>query len=396
MLLTKRVSLAVCLSFICTLPAWGNDIQRLHTEQSVQVNAPADQVWAVVGKFEGLHAWHPAVKSTIMRNPLTRILDLGSGMLLTEELEAKSDSQMTLSYRISNMSTVETIQVNGKPIDKKVLPVTIYSSTLSVKAAGTASQVVWAGDFQPAWLDLSPAPAGMGSQDAVNAINSVYQAGLTNLVKTLGNGATAPAASAPQPTTAVQTVAAPTPATPPVPLAAMQMAEMPTPPPAPAAPAAPVQVAIAPPAAAAPAPVVAPSAPAAPAQPAVAPAPTAPTQVAVTPTGGKPYEGHVKCEGGACKIDSFLTKGFRTFGQCQVCHGIDGGGSTIAPSLLLRLQQLDHTTFIDRVTNGYKGQIGVMPPWKENPNIMNNVENLYAYLKARSDNIIPAGNLERF
>ncbi len=140
--------------------------------------------------------------------------------------------------------------------------------------------------------------------------------------------------------------------------------------------------------------------------PAAIPAPTAastqqvpaaaPTQVAVTSAGGKPYEGHVKCEGSTCKVDSFLIKGFRTFGQCQVCHGIDGGGSTIAPSLLLKLQQLDHATFIDRVTNGYKGQIGVMPTWKDNPNIMNNIENLYAYLKARSDNVIPAGNLERF
>ncbi|HPY39812.1 MAG TPA: SRPBCC family protein [Thiolinea sp.] len=372
MQLKKRVSLVVCLSLVYTLPAWAADVKRLHTEQTVQINAPADQVWAVVGKFEALHAWHPAVKSTVMRNPVTRILDLGSGALLTEELEGKSDSQMSLSYRISNMSTTETIQVNGKAVEKKVLPVNTYSSTLSVKAAGTGSQVIWTGDFYPAWLDAGPAPAGMGDQDAVNTMNGVFQAGLTNLAKTMGVAAATP-------TSATQTTAIPTPA--------------------PAAPVAPAQTAAAPQAPTQTAPAQTATAPQAPAQTVSATAPaatTAPAQVAITPAGAKPYEGHVKCEGGTCKIDTFLTKGFRTFGQCQVCHGIDGGGSTIAPSLLARLQQLDHTTFVDRVTNGFKGQIGVMPPWKDNPNIMNNVENLYAYLKARSDGVIPAGNLERF
>lgn len=355
--LNQRVSLVVCVSFAFALPVWAADMQRLHTEQSVQLNAPADKVWAIVGKFEGLHEWHPAVKSTIMRNPITRVLDLGEGELLTEELETKNDNQMSLSYRISNMSTTETIQVNGKQLEKKILPVNTYSSTISVKAAGTGSQVVWTGDFHPIWLEANPAPAGLGTQDAIDAINGVYQAGLNNLVKTLGSAAQAPAAP-------VQTTTAPA-AVPQVPAAA------------------PVQT------------TVAPQVPAAaPAQTTTAPA--APTQVAITAVGGKPYEGHVKCEGATCKVDTYLVKGFRTFGQCQVCHGMDGGGSTIAPSLLLKLQELDHTTFVDRVTNGFKGQIGVMPPWKENPNIMNNIENLYAYLKARSDGVIPAGNLERF
>lgn len=110
----------------------------------------------------------------------------------------------------------------------------------------------------------------------------------------------------------------------------------------------------------------------------------------------KPYDGHVQCEGSACQVDKFMVKGFRAFGQCQVCHGIDGSGSTFAPSLLERVSALDKDTFMARVKDGFKGQIGVMPAWGENPNVMKNVENLYAYLKARSDDVIPAGKLERF
>lgn len=109
-----------------------------------------------------------------------------------------------------------------------------------------------------------------------------------------------------------------------------------------------------------------------------------------------PYDGHVECEGKSCKVDKFMTKGFRAFSQCQVCHGIDGNGSSFAPSLLEKLREIDKTMFLNRVTNGFKGQIGVMPPWKENPNVMKNVDSLYAYLKARSDKVLPSGRLQRF
>lgn len=110
------------------------------------------------------------------------------------------------------------------------------------------------------------------------------------------------------------------------------------------------------------------------------------------------YQEHVKCEAGKkCKIDTFLLKGFRAFSQCQVCHGLDGNGSTIAPSLLGKLQKgMTYEVFVDRVANGYTGSIGVMPPWKDNPNVMKKMDNLYAYLKARSEDVIPSGRLKKF
>lgn len=113
---------------------------------------------------------------------------------------------------------------------------------------------------------------------------------------------------------------------------------------------------------------------------------------------GNPYQVHVRCtDGKKCKIDKYLLKGFRAFSQCQVCHGIDGDGSTIAPSLLETLKKdLTYDIFIDRVSNGYQGQMGVMPPWKTNPNVMKYIDNLYAYLKARSDGVLPPGRLKRF
>ena len=112
------------------------------------------------------------------------------------------------------------------------------------------------------------------------------------------------------------------------------------------------------------------------------------------------YEDHIQCETpGAprsCKIDIWLTRGYRAFSQCQVCHGLDGSGSTIGPSLLDTLEEIDHAHFMEVVTKGMQGQIGVMPGWENNPNVMKYVDQLYAYLKARSDGVLPGGKIKRY
>ncbi len=113
-----------------------------------------------------------------------------------------------------------------------------------------------------------------------------------------------------------------------------------------------------------------------------------------------PYDEHIQCESPddrtSCQIDLWLTRGYRAFSQCQVCHGLSGEGSTIGPSLLDKLQEIDLDRFMEVVVNGYEGQIGVMPGWGTNPNVMNYIDQLYAYLMARSDGVLPPGRLKRF
>ena len=113
-----------------------------------------------------------------------------------------------------------------------------------------------------------------------------------------------------------------------------------------------------------------------------------------------PYDGHIQCETegdpGTCQIDLWLTRGYRAFSQCQVCHGLTGDGSTIGPSLVRKLREIDLDRFMEVVVNGYEGQIGVMPGWGTNPNVMNYIDQLYAYLLARADGVLPAGRLKRY
>jgi mono/diheme cytochrome c family protein len=126
------------------------------------------------------------------------------------------------------------------------------------------------------------------------------------------------------------------------------------------------------------------------AQPQTAAEPAQPAQAPAD----KPYT--VQCDDQGCKVDKQTYIGWRTFhSNCHVCHAQDAVGSTFAPSLVDRLKDIDKTRFLNSVENGYKGQIGVMPAWKDNPNVNKHFEEMYSYLKARSDGALKPGRPER-
>jgi hypothetical protein len=55
------------------------------------------------------------------------------------------------------------------------------------------------------------------------------------------------------------------------------------------------------------------------------------------------------------------------------------------------MKEIDKERFMESVANGYTGQMGVMPGWKDNPNVNKRFEDLYAYLMARSDGVLLPG-----
>ena len=116
----------------------------------------------------------------------------------------------------------------------------------------------------------------------------------------------------------------------------------------------------------------------------------------------KPYT--VECapdadEGGAtvCRVDRATYVGWRTFhGICHTCHAQDAVGSSFAPDLLVRMRQIDKAEFMKALAEGFKGQVGVMPPWSQDPNVSKYFEELWSYLKARSDGALLPGRPKRF
>lgn len=88
--------------------------------------------------------------------------------------------------------------------------------------------------------------------------------------------------------------------------------------------------------------------------------------------------------------------GYMRYGMyCFHCHGPDGLGSSYAPSLVQSLNSMPYEDFVQTVMNGRKNistsSNNVMPDFGADPNVVNFIDNIYAYLKGRSDGKIPQG-----
>ncbi|AXS42483.1 c-type cytochrome, methanol metabolism-related [Breoghania sp. L-A4] len=93
------------------------------------------------------------------------------------------------------------------------------------------------------------------------------------------------------------------------------------------------------------------------------------------------------------KVDYGTYNGFRRYhSACHVCHGPDGLGSSYAPALRDSLKTMSYSEFLDVVVNGRQvvntAQDSVMPAFAESADVMEYIDHIYAYLKARADGVI--------
>jgi len=93
------------------------------------------------------------------------------------------------------------------------------------------------------------------------------------------------------------------------------------------------------------------------------------------------------------KVDANTMKGFRTWraAACDRCHGANQEGM-VGPSLVNSLKTLTKEEFVTTVTKGRleKG----MQSFGNSPEVMANLDQLYAYLKGRSDGAITRAKVE--
>ena len=95
-------------------------------------------------------------------------------------------------------------------------------------------------------------------------------------------------------------------------------------------------------------------------------------------------------------VDWYTYSGFRRYhSECHVCHGPDGEGSSYAPALANSLKTIPYAEFYGIVVSGRKdfvnGKDLVMPAFAENKNVMCYLNDIYVYLRARSQDAIPRG-----
>jgi len=175
---TRRAALglvagAAALAALTPLATQAHGPTRQKVIEKITIDAPPSAVWGRIRNFDALKDWHPAVAESPADKGNTvgsvRQLALKGGGTLTETLEGHDDAAMKYSYRAK---------------DGGALPVTNYTSTISVTGEGTRSVVEWRGAFYRGHPNNDP-PPDRNDEAAVNAVTGVYKSGLENLKKTM-------------------------------------------------------------------------------------------------------------------------------------------------------------------------------------------------------------------
>jgi hypothetical protein len=156
----RTLMLAACAAFTLAHAAYAVEVT-----ETVTTSATPKAVWAAIGKFEDI-TWLPAVASS----PADKGEKVGSVRTITLKAPGGPTVVETLTARKGHSYSYKIDKV-----DPKVLPVTDYTSTISVAKAPGGSLVTWHGSFTA---------AGTDDASAQKAVSGLYRSGLDN-VKTM-------------------------------------------------------------------------------------------------------------------------------------------------------------------------------------------------------------------
>jgi hypothetical protein len=135
-----------------------------NVSMALKLSASADDVWGVIGGFNTLDTWHPAIVSCESDGNTPgcmRTLTVPDGAQVIERLDAIDDGARSYTYSITDSP----------------LPVEDYSATIKVVENDDSSELQWSSDFEP---------SGVPEADAAGIIEGIYQAGFDALTDRFG------------------------------------------------------------------------------------------------------------------------------------------------------------------------------------------------------------------
>ena len=126
--------------------------------RTVSLPAHADEVWSLVGDYNGLPQWLPGIeKSELEQDGAIRRLTLAEGAgEVVEVLEEHDPGGRTYTYRIIESG----------------LPIKDYVSTMTVHEQGGSSELEWSATFES---------VGVSDEEASAIIEGIYDAGIGGL-----------------------------------------------------------------------------------------------------------------------------------------------------------------------------------------------------------------------
>lgn len=153
------------------------DAGELSIFHSIEIAAPAHEVWSMAGDFGGIQRWAPGTESSKLvlrsRNETGAIRQLrrrGDGTQVTEQL---------LDYDPLNRRMVYTY------VDGAVRAADYWSELRVIEAGPGRSVVEWRGRFRRLAYWTDDPPAGKDDKAALDFLNGAYKNGLAGLKKIL-------------------------------------------------------------------------------------------------------------------------------------------------------------------------------------------------------------------
>lgn len=177
--MTRRFALALTLcAALASSLAYAHGPSRKKEVTTIEINAPADKVWAVVGNFQDM-SWLPEIAKTdaLAGNEpevTTRTLTFKSGAVFTDKLTRHEPDKRIIAFLTDKE-------------DHKQLPVEGYSSTITVTEANGKSTVEWKGAFYRGYMNNDPPPE-LSDEAATKAVAAFQKAGLDALKTKIESG----------------------------------------------------------------------------------------------------------------------------------------------------------------------------------------------------------------
>jgi mxaD protein len=169
----KRLQAIACVVFAFAAGASCAAAPLLSARESVTIHASPDAVWSRIKDFDGMGNWHPAVASDqiILGSNNTvgaeRLLTLHDGGTVRDKLTVFDAKHRRYSYAIL----------------KGTLPVSEYTATVTVKAAGlNRSRVTWSATFKRKHTGANP-PANSDDAAATRTMSQIHRSGLDHMKK---------------------------------------------------------------------------------------------------------------------------------------------------------------------------------------------------------------------
>lgn len=155
--MNKTILAGVILS-LAALPASAAQVSR-----SAKLAAPVAKVWQMIKPFCSVSDWHPAVEKCELRRQdgaEERSIAVKGGGMIDERLLGASDAKHSVRYTILTSP----------------LPVKDYVSTITLKADGKGTRIVWGSHFTA---------NGVSDAEAEKIVAGIYTSGFDGLKKAL-------------------------------------------------------------------------------------------------------------------------------------------------------------------------------------------------------------------